>query len=68
MHLGRCNALYGSNTGGVGLPVQQVPKHVKRMVERAKTAGLKPARSLGGGRWEGYCDDECADCSDNVLL
>jgi hypothetical protein len=59
MHLGRCNALYGSNTGGVGLPVQQVPKHVKRMVERAKTAGLKPARSLGGGRWEGYRQKLC---------
>ena len=59
MHLGKCDALYGSNTGRVGLPVQQVPKHVNRMVERAKTAGLKSARSLSGGRWEGYRQKCC---------
>ena len=44
----------GSNAVRVGQPVQHVPQHVKKLVERAKMAGLAPAKNLNGGRWEDY--------------
>ena len=34
--------------------MQHVPQHVKKLVERAKMAGLAPAKNLNGGRWEDY--------------
>ena len=54
MQSGRCEALTSFNPNRLGRPVQHVPQHVKKLLERAKMAGLAPAKNLNGCRWEDY--------------
>jgi hypothetical protein len=59
MQLGIRRASHEYKPSRVGLPVQQVPQHVKKLAERAKMAGLALANSTNGGRWEVYRQTFC---------